>query len=326
MRTMTCIRRWLAVGLLLAVSPACLAQVAETVTYYYTNQQGTPLATADASGNILTTSDYRPYGDQVLGAPAGGPGYTGHVNDPDSGLVYTQARYYDPAVGRFLGTDQVVPSPGNPLTFGRYAYAADNPVANVDADGRCVDGLTCDSMAKSIATHPDAFKALGPYAAGAAGIMPLPTVILGGDAAIAAVGGTAAKAAVAKVAAGAAETTGEGAAAASETATGEASSLVEANGQGFFSGSRYSSKVVEQMGKGAGEYHSFPESVTAFEENGSVSSITGGDGLPYQKLEIPGEYGSSSGSGGKGVFEFIKDESGKINHRLFVPDKAGPTE
>ncbi len=192
MKTMTRIRRWLAVGLLFAVSPACLAQVAETVTYYYTNQQGTPLATADAAGTILTTSDYRPYGSQVLGSPAGGPGYTGHVNDPDSGLVYMQARYYDPVVGRFLATDQVGPSPGNPLAFSRYAYAADNPVANIDADGRCVDGLTCDSMAKSIATHPDAFKALGPYAAGAAAIMALPTVVLAGAAALPEAGSTVA--------------------------------------------------------------------------------------------------------------------------------------
>jgi RHS repeat-associated protein len=133
---MTCIRRWLAVGLLLAVSPACLAQVAETVTYYYTNQQGTPLATADASGNILTTSDYRPYGGQVLGAPAGGPGYTGHVNDPDSGLVYMQARYYDPAVGRFLGVDPAGTQPGDVSKFGRFNYASGNPVRFVDPDGK----------------------------------------------------------------------------------------------------------------------------------------------------------------------------------------------
>ena len=52
---MTRIRRFLAAGLLFAVTPACFAQEDETVTSYYTNQPGTPLATADASGNILTT-------------------------------------------------------------------------------------------------------------------------------------------------------------------------------------------------------------------------------------------------------------------------------
>ncbi|WP_425502759.1 RHS repeat-associated core domain-containing protein [Pinirhizobacter soli] len=31
-----------------------------------------------------------------------GPSYTGHVADTDSGLVYMQARYYEPQLGRFL--------------------------------------------------------------------------------------------------------------------------------------------------------------------------------------------------------------------------------
>lgn len=131
------VRRWLAFGFLIASNLVVpLAHAAETVTYYYTNQQGTPLATADASGNILTTSDYRPYGGQVLGSPAGGPGYTGHVNDPDSGLVYMQARYYDPVVGRFLGVDLNFLKAGDISTFNRFAYADENPISNIDPDGR----------------------------------------------------------------------------------------------------------------------------------------------------------------------------------------------
>lgn len=128
--------RWLGVVLLVVVNPACLAQTTETVTYYYTNQQGTPLATADASGNILTTSDYRPYGSQVLGSPQAGPGYTGHVDDPDSGLVYMQARYYDPVVGRFLGADPADATAGDPFAFNRFSYVNNNPVTNTDPDGQ----------------------------------------------------------------------------------------------------------------------------------------------------------------------------------------------
>ncbi|MDF4005049.1 RHS repeat-associated core domain-containing protein [Luteibacter sp. PPL552] len=109
---------------------------AETVTYYYTNQQGTVLAIADASGNILSTADYRPYGVQTLGTAEAGPGYTGHVNDPGSGLVYMQARYYDPVVGRFLSIDPKAASAGSNIAFSRYAYSGNNPVGNVDPDGR----------------------------------------------------------------------------------------------------------------------------------------------------------------------------------------------
>lgn len=81
---------------------------AGTVTYVYTDPQGTPLAEANASGTITATFDYKPYGSPVtsLGTPGAGPGYTGHVNDPDTGFVYMQARYYDPAAGRFLSKNR----------------------------------------------------------------------------------------------------------------------------------------------------------------------------------------------------------------------------
>src|SRR5699024_2835572 len=65
-----------------------------------------------------------------------GPGYTGHVNDPATGLVYMQQRYYDPEVGRFLSPDPVVPAPGNVFNFGRYTYANNNPIRHIDPDGR----------------------------------------------------------------------------------------------------------------------------------------------------------------------------------------------
>jgi RHS repeat-associated protein len=115
---------------------------AATVTYYYTNPQGTPLATADASGSILSTSDYRPYGAQALGTPMPGPGYTGHVNDPDTDLVYMQARYYDSVAGRFLSTDPAHAGMGDVFSFNRYAYANNNPVLNIDPDGRETYTLT----------------------------------------------------------------------------------------------------------------------------------------------------------------------------------------
>jgi RHS repeat-associated protein len=144
------IRRWLTSGFLLGLSLAApLAKSAETVTYYYTNQQGTPLATADTSGNVLSTSDYRPYGGQVLGSPATGPGYTGHVNDADSGLVYMQARYYDPVVGRFLSADPKLLDASDLNGFARFSYASGNPVGNIDPDGKqswCTPG-NCGAQA-----------------------------------------------------------------------------------------------------------------------------------------------------------------------------------
>jgi hypothetical protein len=47
-----------------------------------------------------------------------------------------QARYYDPVTGRFLSVDPVSPSVGNSYNFNRYGYANENPVLNVDLDGK----------------------------------------------------------------------------------------------------------------------------------------------------------------------------------------------
>lgn len=71
-----------------------------------------------------------------MGAAPDGVGYTGHVNDPETGLVYMQARYYDSAVGRFLSVDPVDPQAGNVFNIGRYEYANNSPIVNIDPDGR----------------------------------------------------------------------------------------------------------------------------------------------------------------------------------------------
>ena len=98
------------------------------------------------------------------------------------------------------------------------------------------------------------------------------------------------------------------------TCGGEGAAGGAGTGRGFFEGTRYTQKVLQQMRGGVGEFHSFPQSVTAFESAGTVRTITGGDGVVRQMLEIPGSYG-----GRNGVFQFIKEADGAINHRLFVP-------
>ncbi|AGG89779.1 RHS repeat-associated core domain-containing protein [Rhodanobacter denitrificans] len=147
---------------------------AGTVTYVYSDPQGTPLAEADANGTITATFDYQPYGVQALGTAPNGPGYTGHVNDPDTGLVYMQARYYDPSRGGFLSVDPVAPTPGNLFNFNRYDYTSNNPVNHTDPDGRCSDADgSCGRMVAAqgayAATHPN--EPLSPIAKVGLGVM-----------------------------------------------------------------------------------------------------------------------------------------------------------
>jgi len=45
------------------------------------------------------------------------------------------ARYYLPEVGRFVSPDSIVPEPGNPQSYNRYAYVRNNPVNFTDPSG-----------------------------------------------------------------------------------------------------------------------------------------------------------------------------------------------
>ncbi len=129
---------------------AVYAQSGDTVTYVYTDPQGTPLAEADTHGNITKTYDYTPYGSVAQGTPPDGPGYTGHVNDPETSLIYMQARYYDPITGRFLSIDPDVPKPGNAFNFNRYAYGSDNPIRYIDPTGRIIQVAGDSAFVKRI--------------------------------------------------------------------------------------------------------------------------------------------------------------------------------
>jgi len=45
------------------------------------------------------------------------------------------ARFYDPALGRFVSADSIVPEPGNPQALNRYSYGYSSPPNYTDPDG-----------------------------------------------------------------------------------------------------------------------------------------------------------------------------------------------
>jgi RHS repeat-associated protein len=128
-------KRFLMLGALCLASLAATCVDAQSVTYYYTDQAGTVVAETDAGGSVVSISERRPYGARAMGTASSGLGFTGHIDDPDSGLIYMQARYYDPTVGRFMSEDAVDVMPGNTSSMNRYAYVSNNPVNRVDPTG-----------------------------------------------------------------------------------------------------------------------------------------------------------------------------------------------
>jgi RHS repeat-associated protein len=105
-----------------------------TVTYVHTDTLGSPVAKTNASGAVLARTRYEPYGAVAQGATPT-IGFTGHVNDADTGLTYMQQRYYDTLAGRFLSADPILTN-SNGNGFNRYVYAENNPYKYKDPDGR----------------------------------------------------------------------------------------------------------------------------------------------------------------------------------------------
>ncbi|MGA7237066.1 MAG: RHS repeat-associated core domain-containing protein, partial [Bryobacteraceae bacterium] len=74
--------------------------------------------------------------------PASGPDFlslkfTGKERDWESGLDFSQARYYSPWQGRFGGVDpeNAGADSGSPQTYHGYAYVTNSPLVNTDPDG-----------------------------------------------------------------------------------------------------------------------------------------------------------------------------------------------
>ena len=96
--------------------------------------QGSAQVTVDGSGQV-TRNAYTPYGVKRAGSNvASAHGWLNQIADADTGLTYLNARYYDPALGRFLSPDPLL-NPGDPRTLDPYRYADNNPVVYLDETG-----------------------------------------------------------------------------------------------------------------------------------------------------------------------------------------------
>ncbi|CAD7387235.1 RHS repeat domain-containing protein [Xanthomonas arboricola] len=128
-------------NLLLAITLAsvnlglCGSVSAQTVRYVHTDGLSSVSVLTDENRNILERREYEPYG-AMLTATLDGPGYTGHVMDSETNLIYMQQRYFDPKIGQFLSVDPVGTGVTSGARFNRYRYADSNPYSSVDPDGR----------------------------------------------------------------------------------------------------------------------------------------------------------------------------------------------
>ncbi len=99
------------------------------LTYYHADGLGSVVKTTNAAGTVTLTRQYDAWGSLESGATEPGVAFTGREWDPETGLYYYRARYYDSRVGVFVSEDPAR-SPGN-----LYSYVYDRPTVLVDPSG-----------------------------------------------------------------------------------------------------------------------------------------------------------------------------------------------
>lgn len=109
--------------------------------YAQADALGTVAALTDATGEAVASWTTDTWGNHEPSPSNAGElgglrhGFTGHVSDGATGLVYMRARYYDPEAGIFLTEDRLSGRLEDPRSQHRYLYAHGDPVGNVDPTG-----------------------------------------------------------------------------------------------------------------------------------------------------------------------------------------------
>lgn len=123
-----------------------------TVAYYQADGLGSITSLTNSMGKTISTYVYKAFGATTANEGAFNPfRYTGREQDPETGLYYYRARYYDPSIGRFISED--------PIGFGGgenfYRYVENNPTNSIDPTGLCSD------FSKCMANNSDIFSLAG---------------------------------------------------------------------------------------------------------------------------------------------------------------------
>jgi RHS repeat-associated protein len=138
--------------------------------FYHGDHLGSSNVITNSTGQLVELAEHTPYG--ALARREGSVNvpqkFTGQRLDPETGLHFYQARYYDAALGRFISADTIVQAPSDPQTLNRYSYVRNNPLRYVDPSGHlwflpaifaAIKVIVSTVVSFAIA-HPVAFSAI----------------------------------------------------------------------------------------------------------------------------------------------------------------------
>ncbi len=119
------------------------------VQYLTNDHLGSPRINTDGTEQVVSRTDYLPYGEEIVGLGGRSTndkyyvaqdirnGFTGYLNDDETGLDFAQARMFASQSGRFTTVDPLTSSGvlANPQSFNRYSYTLNSPLTFTDPLG-----------------------------------------------------------------------------------------------------------------------------------------------------------------------------------------------
>jgi RHS repeat-associated protein len=122
-----------------AGEPLAVADSGQSLRFLSVDALGSVSDLTTTSGTLYQARQYDAWGQYRNGTapPANQPklGYTGHQYDPETGLVYARARYYDAETGVFLSRDALERDALDAPWLHRYVWARGNPLRFFDPSG-----------------------------------------------------------------------------------------------------------------------------------------------------------------------------------------------
>jgi RHS repeat-associated protein len=110
-------------------------QLGASASYPLSDALGSVRSLASPTASVLGTANYDAFGSaRAQTGQASIFGYTGQQTD-STGLSYFRARYYNPALGRFLSSDSVQPNAPGTQGYNLFSYVANNSTTATDPTG-----------------------------------------------------------------------------------------------------------------------------------------------------------------------------------------------
>ena len=111
--------------------------VSWVTNYFVPDATGSIRLVLDDSGNITDALDYDGFGNILrrTGTTNLSVGFKGEYTEPETGLVYLRARWYNPDLGRFQTMDDYEGTTDDPLSLHKYEFVADDPINKSDPSG-----------------------------------------------------------------------------------------------------------------------------------------------------------------------------------------------